>query len=851
MGYEAGNRVGPYEILSLVGKGGMGAVYRARDTRLGREVAIKVLSEQFSENAEQLRRFEQEARSTSALNHPNIVTLFDVGSADGKLYIVTELLHGETLREALAGGPLPARQIIPTAQKVASSLAAAHAQGIVHRDLKPENIYLTKDGNVKILDFGVAKLDPAAPQAVDSTTMVLTEPGHAVGTPAYMSPEQILGEPVDGRSDIFSFGLVLYEMCTARRAFRAETTPELMTAILRQDPPAVSDTNPDVPEGLEALVRRCLEKRREDRFQSARDICFVLETLSPVTASRAQVRTPNVLPRRRIIWGLAALPLAGSWLAAAYLGRLTARKVHAEFRRITFRRGYVTSARFSPDGQTIIYSAAWDQDPVRLFSGRPDRPEYRALDLPSSYILSISSKSEMAILSADRPQTPMERAGTLSIAPLAGGAARELIRTVQSADWSPNGDELAIVRPLTPRYRLEYPVGKVLYETEGKIADPRVSPDGQMVAFIDQPRAGDDAGFVAVIDRTGRRRKLSRDWRSCQGLAWSPKGNEILFTAAAQIGGRQLYAVSLGGAERTAAAEADRLFLHDAAPSGKLLLTHELYRFGILGSSGPGDPERELSWLDASMLGGASRDGKTLVFSEGGTAAGGVSMVYMRTVDGAPPVQLGAGLLPQLSPDRQWVACLTPDPKQQVRLLPTGAGEARTLPLGEIEQVEFALWADPQKLLLTGYKGDQGRIYQQGVDGSPPKPMSPPDFKIASNVLTPDGHYAVGRTRGEQYLVSLAGAEPRKIAGIGRGDEVLAFSDDSRIAYVQALGSLPARVDQVEVATGQRSKWRSFQPSSLSGVTGVGTIVLAQDLKSYTYNYESMISDLYTLDGAI
>jgi len=456
MAYEAGSRVGPYEILSIVGRGGMGVVYRAKDTRLGREVAIKVVGEQFSESTERLSRFEQEARSTSALNHPNIVSVFDVGSVDGRFYIVTELLHGETLRQALAAGPLPARKVISIAHKVASGVAAAHAQGIVHRDLKPENIYLTSDGNVKILDFGVAKLESSAAVAGDET-MFLTQPGLAVGTPAYMSPEQIRGEPVDARSDIFSFGLVMYEMCTARPAFEAQTTAELMTAILRQDPPAIAGANPDIPEGLEGVVRRCLEKRREDRFQSARDVAFVLEALSPNSTSRTAVRSPSVLPRRRLLWGLTALPLAGSWLGAAYLGRVTARRMQAEFRRITFRRGYVASARFSPDGQTIIYSAAWEQDPVRLFSGRPDRPEYRPLDLPASYILAISSRSEMAILSADRPRSPMERVGTLSIAPLAGGAAHELIKVVQSADWSPAGDQLAIVRPLNPKYRLDIP----------------------------------------------------------------------------------------------------------------------------------------------------------------------------------------------------------------------------------------------------------------------------------------------------------------------------------------------------------------------------------------------------------
>lgn len=852
MAYEAGTRLGPYEILSIVGKGGMGIVYRAKDTRLGRDVAIKVIGEQFSANRDLVNRFEKEVRSTSALNHPNIVSVFDVGSLDGHLFVVTELLQGQTLREALDRGPLPVRKLIAVAQKIASGIAAAHAQGIVHRDLKPENIYLTNDGNVKILDFGVAKLDSAA-AAGDGATVTMTQPGATVGTPAYMSPEQVRGEPVDVRSDIFSFGLVLYEMCTARRPFEADTPAEQMTAILREEPPPIVGLNSDIPQGLEDVVRRCLEKKREDRFQSARDLTFVLETMSTTPATRPPVPVDASSSRRRLLWGLAALPLAGSWVGAAWLGRVTARRSRAEFRRVTFRRGYVASARFSPDGQTIIYSAAWEQDGLKLFSGRPDRPEYRALELPSSYILAISSKSEMAILSAPRPQSPMERVGTLSIAPLAGGAARELIREVQSADWGPGGDQLAVVRPFEPKYRLEYPVGTVLYETDGKIADPRVSPDGKLVAYIDQPHAGNDAGFVATVDRSGKRKRISRDWRSCQGLAWSPSGDEILFTAAAQIGGRQLYAVSLAGKERMAAAEADRLYLQDVAPTGNLLLTHELYRYGILGCEGPGKPERDLSWLDAGLLSDLSSDGKSILFTEGGSAVNGQATAYMRSMEGGPPVELGPGFFPKLSPDGQWVACMTLDPKPKLRLLPVGAGDARTLPLGEMDRVSDLMWVPrSQKLLVSGYDGSsKHRTYIQEIDGSPPKPISPPGYSICSNVMTRDLRYFEACSQGKHYLIPVNGVEPPILEAVKRGNQVVAFSPDSRFAYVQAVDSVPARVDRIDVASGKRSEWRTFRPANLAGITGIQPVFLSEDLNAYAYNYESIISDLYTLNGAI
>ena len=830
----------------------MGVVYRAKDRRLGREVAIKVIIEAFSANPEWARRFEQEARSTSSLNHPNIVSVFDIGYAEGRLYVVTELLRGETLREALGAGLMPTRKVISIAQKIASGIAAAHARGVVHRDLKPENIFLTTDGNVKILDFGAARLDTSA-GAAPGDRMVVTQEGNVLGTPAYMSPEQIRGEPVDGRSDIFSFGLVLYKMCTARRPFEAETSVEMMTAILRQDPAPIAAANPEIPEGLEQVIQRCLEKRREDRFQSARDLAFVLESLTPSTSGRTPLRE-LAMPssrRRSMLWGLAALPLAGSWALAAYLGRITARRASSEFHRVTFRRGYVASARFSPDGHSIIYSASWNQEPLKLFLGRADRPEYLELGLPPSYVLSISSKNEMAILSADRARTPMERHGTLSVAPISGGAPRELIKDVQAADWSPAGDQLAIVRPGSPKSRLEYPAGTLLYESDGKIADPRVSRDGKLVAFIDQPRAGDDAGFVAVVDRSGVRKKISQDWRSCQGLAWSPKGDEILVTAAEKFGGRQLYGVTLGGKQRTAAAEADRLFVQDTSPSGMVLLTHERYRVGILGAA-PGQPEKDLTWLEGSILSDSSEDGKTILFSEFGEAVDGVPTVYMRDAAGGSPVKLGPGIDPKLSPDKQWVACLTMESRPHIRLLPTGAGDARPLAPGGVESVETLTWLPgSQDVVFTGFQGRKMRIYRQRIDGSAPKAISPEDFRLFADVLTTDGRYAVGRSEDRQFLVALDGGEQRLIPGLTRGDVVVAFSADSRFAYVQTIDSVPAVVDKVDVASGERSKWKSFQPSNLSGLMNLSPVLFSLDLNGYAFNYESVVSDLYTLDGAV
>src|SRR6266446_2074062 len=292
MTLAAGTRLGRYEIRSKIGEGGMGEVYRARDEKLNRDVAIKVLPATLSQDGDRLRRFEQEAQAAGALNHSNILAVYDVGMHDGSPYIVSELLEGEELREQFKAGPLTQRKALDYAQQITQGLAAAHERGITHRDLKPENLFVTNDGRVKILDFGLAKLtgtsDGTKSQTDVPTRRVNTDPGMVMGTMAYMSPEQLKGQPADHRSDIFSFGAILYEMLSGKRAFRGESMAETMSAILREDPPDLSETNKTVSPALERLVRHCLEKNPEERFHSARDLAFAIENLSGATTSSGQ-----------------------------------------------------------------------------------------------------------------------------------------------------------------------------------------------------------------------------------------------------------------------------------------------------------------------------------------------------------------------------------------------------------------------------------------------------------------------------------------------------------------------------------------------------------------------------------
>ena len=326
MALSPGSRLGPYEILAPIGAGGMGEVYRARDERLKRDVAIKVLPPSFAADADRLRRFEQEAQAAGGLNHPNIIAVHDIGSHQGAPYLVTELLEGETLRAGLVAGPLPLRKAIDYGLQIARGLAAAHEKGIVHRDLKPENLFLTTDGRVKILDFGLARVTqpegPGASETNSPTATPGTEPGMVLGTLGYMSPEQVRGRPADARSDIFSFGAILYEMLSGHRAFRGDSAADTMSAILKEDPPELTPANPSIPPGLERIVRHCLEKNPIERFRSAHDLAFGLEALtgsSSAGGAAAVAGEPARVLGRRAAVASAVLALA---VAAFVAGRL-------------------------------------------------------------------------------------------------------------------------------------------------------------------------------------------------------------------------------------------------------------------------------------------------------------------------------------------------------------------------------------------------------------------------------------------------------------------------------------------------------------------------------------------------
>ncbi|MGZ4824800.1 MAG: serine/threonine-protein kinase, partial [Terriglobales bacterium] len=398
MSVAVGNRLGPYEILAPIGAGGMGEVYRAHDFRLGRDVAVKIIPSSFAADANRLRRFEQEARAAAALNHPNILAVYDIGSHDECPYIVSELLEGQTLRDRLRDGPLPIRKVVDYALQIARGLAAAHDRGIVHRDLKPDNIFITQDGRVKILDFGLAKLTRPETGIEDQTRTVESDPGTVLGTVGYTSPEQVRGKKAYSLSDLFSFGAVLYEMISGKRAFKGDSPADTLSAILKEEPPELTATNLNVPPSLDRIVRHCLEKNPEERFRSAHDVAFALENVSHT--SQSSVAIPTASKIRQIGW-LTSLLLTLAFVAVAAGAFVVWRGMRHNslptFRRLTFERGMILSARFAADGRNVIYGASWESKPVRLFSTPYDSPQARPLEVESASLLGISRSGEMAL----------------------------------------------------------------------------------------------------------------------------------------------------------------------------------------------------------------------------------------------------------------------------------------------------------------------------------------------------------------------------------------------------------------------------------------------------------------------
>lgn len=854
MALATGMKLGPYEVAGVIGAGGMGEVYRAHDPRLNREVAVKILPFALSSDPQRLRRFEEEARAAAALSHPNIIAVHDIGTQDGSPYIVSELLQGETLRVKLRSGPLAVRKAVDYAQQIARGLAAAHEKGIVHRDLKPENIIVTPDGRVKILDFGLAKLTRPEPDEItaQSVRTLDSDAVSIVGTVGYMSPEQVRRRPTDARSDLFAFGAIFYEMLSGQRAFKGDTAADTLTAILTKDPPELTSPEMEIPTALERIVRHCLEKSTEERFQSASDIAFDLELLSSTPGTAAQ--PAQVARSHRTKWALAAVFAAVALLAT---GVLAGRKMVAppsvpSYQQLTYRRGTISSAKFTPDGQ-VVYSAAWEGDRPQVFTTSTESRGSASANIRDADVESISRAGELLLVMQRHLVFAFVRLGTLARSPLSGAAPRPILQNVQDADWSPDGDNIAVARYVNQRFRLEFPIGKVLYETDGWISYPRVSPKGDVIAFLDHSIFGDDRGSVAIVDLAGHKRTLTPEFASTQALAWRPEGNELWFSAATTGSAADLYGVSLQGQRRTVTRVPGGLRLLDVGRDGRVIMAQGHVRRAAMVLGAGQKTERDLAVADWSLNRDISAEGTTaLIEEEAEGVESGMYSVYLRKTDGSPPVRLGEGYGVALSPDGQWALVATLTRPSHLLLLPTGAGEAKQLTQDIVlQRADEAGWLpDSKHIVFAGVEpGHKPRVYVEGIEGGKPRALTA-EGESGAPFSAPDGKLIAVKDQQQTWIVTLGGSSPRVVPGLGRDDFPVGWSSDSRSLYVRgASDEIPAKVYRANTETGKRELVREFAPVDPAGVGDIGPIQITPDLRYYSYGFARYLTDMYAVQG--
>ena len=837
----------------------MGEVYRARDTRLGRDVAIKVLPADLAANEERLKRFEKEARSASALSHPNIVTVFDIGATDGVSWMAMELVDGDNLRKLLSAGPLPLKKLLGIGGQMAEGLAKAHATGIVHRDLKPENVMVTRENTVKILDFGLAKLTSQTGETGEltqsPTVSAATEAGVVLGTVGYMSPEQALGQALDFRSDQFSFGAILYEMITGRRAFARASAPETMTAIIREEPASLGSAAPDCPVPLRWIAERCLAKEREERYASTRDLAHDLARLRDglTDGSLSGAVVPSTARKRvsrlGLMVGVAGLVLGA---AAAAVALRRPREGPPTYRPVSFHRGSIGNARFAADGKTILYSAAWEGKPPQIFSTRLDSTESTALPFPSADLLSISAAGKLAILVLHGSES-----AAIAEVSLAGGAPRELVVadppealqfSQQIADYAPGGERLAVVR----NGQLEFPIGKVLVPAapDGQVAAIRFLGDDKQIAYSLENRSDNMA--LGVVDLSGHRKILTSGWEIISSIAWNPVAREIWFSGRRKtnhIGVVELHAVSLSGKERLVAQNPQLIIVQDVAPDGRVLARSDDWPETMMCLPPGASREVNLTWLDFSQGVALSADGQDLLFIEGGAGAGAAGGVYMRKTDGSTAaVRLGDGWTDRqdLSPDKKWIVQAQP---ARLILLPVGPGEPKTIQDKDF-QYRRALWFPDGKrlLVLVSTPGHGLRMYVRDLEQGPPRPITPEGTAYAQ--LSRDGTRVVVvdlKTR-KWTMYPVDGGSPVALPGIREDEEVLGFDDKGQNLYVASQG-LSKKIDRLDLATGKRTFFKEVRPADPTGVGSIAAIQLTPDGRSYCYSFMRALSRLYVVDG--
>jgi WD40 repeat protein len=695
---------------------------------------------------------------------------------------------------------------------------------------------------VKLLDFGIAKLTERIKEAEAESTVETTH-GEICGTAGYMSPEQVLGAAVDHRTDIFALGAVLYEMFTGSQAFRRASTVQTMNAVLQEDPVDPLTLNEKLPPAAVGLVRRCLEKDKEERFQSARDVAFDLQQLRDLTGEGKWVgAAPSAVRRKVLLMILVMAMLADAVLLGLFLWR-PADPVPT-FEQLTFRRARIGGARFASDGQAVVYSETREGNALDVLRiDLADSPASRSLGFPPGTDVLTARAGELALSLRRRFVLGERFVGTLALAPLGGGAPREVSENVEDADWDPSGAHLAVARSagdVGGRSRIEYD-GRTLYETAGSIRFLRVSRDGQRIAFLEELTGRGVGGSVAIVDLEGKVTKLTEPWEFVRGLAWSAMGDEVWFTAGALRTNRALRAVTVDNPKQRLIMEAPgSLTLWDIAPDGRVLLTRDEERRAVVGVPPGETTERDLSWFDNSGVADLTPDGQWLLF---GDRFG----VYVRRTDGSPPVHLGDGFADRLSPDGQRILATQ---SGQVVILPRGAGSPQRLPAHGIVGYNGAYWfPDGQRILVNGREsGHDLRSYVQDIKSGSLRALTPENTWAVA--ISPDGEWAA--SIGSQQGIALwpvSGGPPRPVPGSEPGDRPVAFSADGRSLWLFRRGEVPAPVFQLDIDTGRRQLSKRLVPPDAAGVYSIIEFRITPTGHSYFYSYTRSLSQLYVARG--
>jgi len=872
---EAGARFGPYEIVAPLGAGGMGEVYKARDTRLDRTVAIKILPADMAADEQRRERFRREARAISSLTHAHICTLHDIGDQDGVDFLVMEYLSGETLAHRLLRGALPLEDVLRIAIQLADALDTAHRAGLTHRDLKPANVMLTASG-AKVLDFGLAKWHTtevdsriSAAQAAITAPPTLTQVGTVVGTIQYMAPEQVEGKSADARSDLFALGAIIYEMTTGRKAFEGTSATSVMAAILTSEPPRMTTLQPVTPRELERVVKKCLAKDSSRRWQSASDLRDELKWIGEDLAARAEAPQPPPPSTAK----RASTALHGPWpswligaVSGAAMGVIALLALDRwigpfgvlqhpltqppSFRQLTFRRGVVHAARFAPDGRTIVYAAAWDGPPFALYTTRIEAPESRRIDLPPAGLLALSSSGELAISNQCQwVNGPSECRGTLARVPLTGGLPREVLEGVESVDWLANGELAAIRR--TPRgFQLEIPIGTVVHQiSTGFMGHLRISPTGDLAAFEEQTSGPEPGAAILVVDRKGQARALASGLSYVNGLAWSPDAREIWFSASSlHLTAYRLEAVTLDGHRRLIDATANNQLL-DVARDGRVLMARRTVRAEVIARGS--NWERNLSWFDFTIADALSRDGKRLLFSERGAAAEGGFKLYIRDTDGSPPIKLGDGFGLAVSPDgKSAVARTAPSAGQtQLTVFPIGLGQVQSLDRANLNQHDNASFLPDGKSIVFAARevNHPFRTYTQTIDGQPSLVAHEPGG-IWSR-LSPDGSSFVSeRPDGSRWLTSLTPTASRPLT-LAPEEYAIDWSTDGSSLFVGNEHDAQLTISRIELRSGQRVAVKSIAVPDPAGFTSFWGVFISPDAQTTVFNFSRVLADVFIVDG--